>query len=291
MDGSFHFVEFLSTPPSRVATRNGAQGGTGFVVFLSTPPSRVATTSRIVWQIGRKGFYPRHPRGWRPATLRTYANGVAVSIHATLAGGDSAPPRSKTSASLFLSTPPSRVATSAWPRRPAGRSGFYPRHPRGWRRRSPGRSGGKLCFYPRHPRGWRRVASRRAVQVIDVSIHATLAGGDSAGNLRPARQRCFYPRHPRGWRLFPAPRPTSINSFYPRHPRGWRRQCPKRGGQRTGVSIHATLAGGDAMERGGWSPMCRFYPRHPRGWRHVDEFIGAENVMFLSTPPSRVATG
>ena len=235
-------------------------------------------------------FYPRHPRGWRPATLRTYANGVAVSIHATLAGGDSAPPRSKTSASLFLSTPPSRVATSAWPRRPAGRSGFYPRHPRGWRRRSPGRSGGKLCFYPRHPRGWRRVASRRAVQVIDVSIHATLAGGDSAGNLRPARQRCFYPRHPRGWRRYGARRlvtyvsflstppsrvatclfssaANSSTSFYPRHPRGWR-QLEKLEGLR-GRS---------------------FYPRHPRGWRPVTQPARAISCRFLSTPPSRVAT-
>ena len=80
-------------------------------VFLSTPPSRVATgrVGHVVRAVLR--FYPRHPRGWRPAEcncdgnfekfLSTPPSRVAtpgakcarwqgqVSIHATLAGGDS----------------------------------------------------------------------------------------------------------------------------------------------------------------------------------------------------------
>ena len=111
--------------------------------FLSTPPSRVATRPS-------------------PASQRPYC----VSIHATLAGGD---PKVSTQCPknlTFLSTPPSRVAT---PRPPAG--GRIP-----------------YCFYPRHPRGWRPNAPTKQPAVVDVSIHATLAGGDHF--LRRHRTRC-----------------------------------------------------------------------------------------------------
>ena len=57
---------------------------------------------------------------------------------------------------MFLSTPPSRVATV-----------FVETPPNGM-----------IRFYPRHPRGWRRVGNTGQLQLLDVSIHATLAGGD-----------------------------------------------------------------------------------------------------------------
>ena len=57
-------------------------------MFLSTPPSRVATL--------------------RPGILE---HGVAVSIHATLAGGDDHLLFAPNALATFLSTPPSRVAT------------------------------------------------------------------------------------------------------------------------------------------------------------------------------------
>ena len=103
----------------------------------------------------------------------------------------------------------------------------------------------------------------------DVSIHATLAGGDSFCNMLPLSGQCFYPRHPRGWRhpfssyrhedfqcFYPRhPRgwrlcilsASSLNAlgFYPRHPRGWRPQNDGRKEIKQNVSIHATLAGGD----------------------------------------------
>ncbi len=57
--------------------------------------------------------------------------------------------------------------------------------------------------------------------------------------------------------------------FYPRHPRGWRHVKSYRANKGGKVSIHATLAGGDDVNK-----------------------YGAEiAVEFLSTPPSRVATG
>ena len=131
-------------------------------------------------------FYPRHPRGWRQTSF-----GLAAPTP------------------LFLSTPPSRVATWRYNLFADRDSGFYPRHPRGWRhgQRTPAEP--RTCFYPRHPRGWRlsrnlascradmflstppsRVATSNASLILvsaDVSIHATLAGGDvlSAALIRP----------------------------------------------------------------------------------------------------------
>ena len=195
-------------------------------------------------------FYPRHPRGWRHrkfvvpgvhagvsihATLaggdlrkpsHLFHSSTNVSIHATLAGGDEGVPFALCSASEFLSTPPSRVATEVE---------IYPMN-------------GTERFYPRHPRGWRR---------------SQIMG--SAGLFS-----CFYPRHPRGWRLagFEV-LPCVIHRFYPRHPRGWRRYVRKLHRRAIFVSIHATLAGGD--------PVCGYAV--PLMW------------LFLSTPPSRVATG
>ena len=101
--------------------------------FLSTPPSRVATFSGASAGSFVLGFYPRHPRGWRPAD--------AFMADATI---------------KFLSTPPSRVATPGCNKGDQRSAGFYPRHPRGWRQevKSPD-NGFTSGFYPRHPRGWR----------------------------------------------------------------------------------------------------------------------------------------
>ena len=192
--------------------------------FLSTPPSWVATVERANASVME----------------------IIVSIHATLVGGDG----------YVLRFAVHAVAC------------FYPRHPRGWR------PGDDLLymfpiygFYPRHPRGWRlrHQHDERAVKLV--SIHATLVGGDIACPARACIVNCFYPRHPRGWRPGVNVRLEHIISFYPRHPRGWRQhsenqnrahQCfyPRhpRGWRRRagntcrlscGVSIHATLVGGD----------------------------------------------
>ena len=193
-------------------------------MFLSTPPSRVATN---IVQI--------------PTIY------IIVSIHATLAGGDTYTHNLVSVFITFLSTPPSRVAT---------------RTPTIW---FPSLS----RFYPRHPRGWRRTSIIKTVDLRYVSIHATLAGGDCRGVKVAAHLASFYPRHPRGWRLWPVLK-ESIDKD---------------------VSIHATLAGGDRGWQGWRAVPNRFYPRHPRGWRHTqDEIQDRIAEKFLSTPPSRVAT-
>ena len=60
-------------------------------------------------------------------------NEKCVSIHATLAGGDLIRFYLFFVEEMFLSTPPSRVATTSPIRTSANRVSFYPRHPRGWR--------------------------------------------------------------------------------------------------------------------------------------------------------------
>ena len=58
----------------------------------------------------------------------------------------------------------------------------------------------------------------------------------------------------------------------------------------TNISIHASLAGGDRRGRGHTRPRPYFNPRLPRGRRldiYGDEFAGNQ---FQSTPPSREAT-
>ena len=191
---------------------------------------------------------------------------------------------------------------------------FYPRHPRGWR------PWGfafvttkKKSFYPRHPRGWRLEAHQCTWEDCSVSIHATLAGGDARCAENLDRRQRFYPRHPRGWRLFGAWLLIAQSLFLSTPPS--RVATVPTGGKCTLmlVSIHATLAGGDpeltlsaclslhvsihATLAGGDSSTsprrCRltsFYPRHPRGWRRLNTPPTGGHTMFLSTPPSRVAT-
>ena len=151
------------------------------------------------------------------------APAALVSIHATLAGGDSS------------SVAPNESSSS-----------FYPRHPRGWRqphalsvlkrysflstppsrvatRTKSALTAGPSCFYPRHPRGWRRRERVRQGKPRNVSIHATLAGGDSYGAGRATNRKPFL-----------STPPSRVATTY-RHIAGIVME----------VSIHATLAGGD----------------------------------------------
>ena len=149
-------------------------------LFLSTPPSRVATVNGLSVGDYVDGFYPRHPRGWRLQLWSSYDAWEMVSIHATLAGGDGLATGFEICTFVFLSTPPSRVATLF--AQPARRE--------------------TLRFYPRHPRGWRLSLGDIITCNVSVSIHATLAGGDGRqDSYARATSDGFYPRHPRGWRL------------------------------------------------------------------------------------------
>ena len=213
---------FLSTPPSRVATRPLFVVQPPHTAFLSTPPSRVATIHI----------------GIRRAS-------AAVSIHATLAGGDS----------LILGS-----MLSPWR--------FYPRHPRGWRpcllrlqclRR--------WCFYPRHPRGWRQVLPGLfGVQLQFLSTPPSRVATCVPGYVR-GRHREFLSTPPsRVATSQSGPAQAALGvSIHATLAGGDRRQADSL--EFFHVSIHATLAGGDIIKSYNWDARESFYPRHPRGWR------------------------
>ena len=147
--------------------------------------------------------------------------------------------------------------------------GFYPRHPRGWRQLDDVCAQCPLEFLSTPPSRVATDCRHEGRNHCHVSIHATLAGGDSRFN-----NKIWF----------------SIR-FYPRHPRGWRHMKEETVKYEQNVSIHATLAGGDDMS----TICCRstqsFLSTPPSRvattleWTHMPT-----NAMFLSTPPSRVAT-
>ena len=130
-------------------------------IFLSTPSARRATAWFAGVVVRRRNFYPRPPRGGRPAPLLFYHISLSISIHALREEGD-----------VWQSHP-----ASAW-------SNFYPRPPRGGRRHRTGsgsqssrflstpsaRRATVVCarfelldddFYPRPPRGGRQQKQRQ----------------------------------------------------------------------------------------------------------------------------------
>ena len=213
---------FLSTPSARRATRCHIRRAAG-IQFLSTPSARRATHGAA-----------RRAGGWkflstpsaRRATLRYERRraGHQISIHALREEGDSA----------FLS-------------RKCLFTNFYPRPPRGGRRRSNPRGEETLNFYPRPPRGGRQEpvevpdiskiflstpSARRATMVtasspafISISIHALREEGDVTEFFQAALDVLFLST--------PSARRATIPGgatrrkplyFYPRPPRGGRRK-------------------------------------------------------------------
>ena len=134
----------------------------------------------------------------------------------------------------FLSTPSARRATLPSTRRVAAVRHFYPRPPRGGRRK--GRSG---------------EAMQRAI-----SIHALREEGDRLASLALPYGLSFLST-PSARRATWSRRRTLPNSdFYPRPPRGGRRICPI-GVQKVDISIHALREEGDPAR-------ISFLPRPPR---------------------------
>ena len=152
---------FLSTPSARRATFRTEEEAKAFK-FLSTPSARRATGRGLLspravlisihalreegdcaWsgrEPSRQNFYPRPPRGGRPAQKALPCRSV-----------------------LFLSTPSARRATVTDGRPRSAEPNFYPRPPRGGRRPEEGsRSHMAEYFYPRPPRGGRLRSAFRA---------------------------------------------------------------------------------------------------------------------------------
>ena len=123
-----------------------------------------------------------------------------ISIHALREEGDMVWERLTAPDLLFLSTPSARRATPQFFGAIRVANNFYPRPPRGGRRRKPGQNPGYFHFYPRPPRGGRQFFYDFFVHFRAISIHALREEGDSSCNRSMLLDSHFYPRPPRGGR-------------------------------------------------------------------------------------------
>ena len=191
-------------------------------------------------------------------------------------------------------------------------------------------------FYPRPPRGGRRRCDVVDLQVLEISIHALREEGDTARPPRRPTPSNFYPRPPRGGRpstshlslllmIFlstPSARRATIKNGYAidddkflSTPSARRATIPINIAdvQDAQISIHALREEGDLEDVKDIQRVCDFYPRPPRGGRlrskeralmvysisihalreegdHVPFVHHLGNKLFLSTPSARRAT-
>ena len=103
--------------------------------FLSTPSARRATLAAFRLPAQTSYFYPRPPRGGRRGTPGIDTSGSSISIHALREEGDDQSLTPTMGVKQFLSTPSARRATIYKTFGIKVRKYFYPRPPRGGRRR------------------------------------------------------------------------------------------------------------------------------------------------------------
>ena len=148
----------------------------------------------------RRHFYPRSPRGERLRDAACFAASRTISIHAPREGSDL----------LRRRGPQHRAAISI----------HAPRE--GSDRFRPSPAPATADFYPRSPRGERRKPRRPRRCPGSISIHAPREGSDTANITRDLIFLNFYPRSPRGERPSRSGQSRSLRYFYPRSPRGER---------------------------------------------------------------------
>ena len=156
-------------------------------------------TPRTGWTGLSTNFYPRPPRGGRRLCQPDFIRGLAISIHALREEGDQS-----ISVSAFFC----RISIHAL--REEGDllllcrcccfGYFYPRPPRGGRRRPACIELFCSYFYPRPPRGGRPYTVEEAKAIIEISIHALREEGDAYPSICFLSHSDFYPRPPRGGR-------------------------------------------------------------------------------------------
>ena len=169
---------FLSTPSARRATWDAyVTGGTN--AFLSTPSARRATFSCPAIRLRRWNFYPRPPRGGRPACLLWLHSSTVISIHALREEGDGPSDRTKPTKKEFLSTPSARRATRCPALNVDRIEDFYPRPPRGGRPWMVEFGAMATIKFLSTPSARRATAVRAACGTMEnISIHALREEGD-----------------------------------------------------------------------------------------------------------------
>ena len=145
---------------------------------------------------------------------------------------------------------------------------FNPRTPRGVRLGRRGSSGSRSLFQSTHPSRGATVLRPRRAYMMGISIHAPLAGCDTAPPAGGGIRAKFQSTHPsRGATLHFTDKRIGIQ-----------------------ISIHAPLAGCDSPWILKHTKNVNFNPRTPRGVRRLSRIAIKRSSKFQSTHPSRGAT-
>ena len=281
-------------------------------------------------------FYPRPPRGGRQSCPHSRLQRLGISIHALREEGDLHPgdvdwppvisihalrEEGDISSSavfsamgVFLSTPSARRATPEW--RGMLRSGcnFYPRPPRGGRRR-----GVWLFSTCPHISIHALREEGDVCAIYDISELISFLSTPSARRAtccgpRGGDSGCyFYPRPPRGGRLNTYEQRLAATGFLSTPSARRATATATSLGYSVEISIHALREEGDctaqmidpelvqflstpSARRATSSPassalgLRNFYPRPPRGGRLDSVYVLLSRCIFLSTPSARRAT-
>ena len=146
-------------------------------------------------------FYPRPPRGGRPAGPVVFHHTSIISIHALREEGDREAGTVEPLTYQFLSTPSARRATGGRAAPAKILRNFYPRPPRGGRRAVTFITAAEVLFLST-PSARRATGKERPLSRLpSISIHALREEGDqTAPSWTRGPSANFYPRPPRGGR-------------------------------------------------------------------------------------------
>ena len=168
----------------------------------------------------------------------------------------------------FLSTPSARRATWGLGSPPAGYTDFYPRPPRGGRRRAATSTSFPALFLSTPSARRATLAAAGVAALIVISIHALREEGDvSAFSDAESTSKFLSTPSARRATSFSLSTNTTPCDFYPRPPRGGRLFRTSLKSPFLSISIHALREEGDICGPTAHTAMTYFYPRPPRGGR------------------------
>ena len=212
-------------------------------------------------------FYPRPPRGGRPALYDMMDALDSISIHALREEGD------------FGGVAYCRDCQN-----------FYPRPPRGGRPHNGGKTRQIADFYPRPPRGGRRLFSRYAFTFSSFLSTPSARRATIAQSMGTTLLDVFLstPSARRATHQSGLHRTEGSISIHALREEGDKPSASND--VHMDISIHALREEGDLRQWPpcGWSRY--FYPRPPRGGRLRAAGQHRQHHIFLSTPSARRAT-
>ena len=290
-------MQFLSTPSARRATHTLPRRDARYASFLSTPSARRATLHDKPRDIKSFYFYPRPPRGGRPADYIIIPVDCDISIHALREEGDAVRVMEIVEGKYFYPRPPRGGRPAGCPQWTHFKKHFYPRPPRGGRPISARRSKIPSIFLstPSARRATPQKHHHQPGQPISIhalreegdpsmgttagwrksiSIHALREEGDGVTMPRQKQSGYFYPRPPRGGRPSLWNKAWTSDRFLSTPSARRATVCLAQDGH-SGHRFLSTPSARRATTR----DHCRadgaadFYPRPPRGGRQAAVFM------------------